>query len=121
MHLAPSKRTLTEDAHPPFCAGRKLSDIDKALLWNLLHEDPACPTRALLDKVVHMQRSMRVSVRHLNRLRATWQRNRHKGRPRHAACSAAAGGALVRLRRICRVWACIFLPIGSPSRRPLSQ
>jgi hypothetical protein len=97
MHLAPSKRTLTEDAHPPFCAGRKLSDIDKALLWNLLHEDPACPTRALLDKVVHMQRSMRVSVRHLNRLRATWQRNRHKGRPRHAACSAAAGGALVQV------------------------
>jgi hypothetical protein len=97
MHLAPSKRPLTEDAHPPFCAGRKLSDIDKALLWNLLHEDPACPTRALLDKVAHMQRSMRVSVRHLNRLRATWQRNRHKGRPRHAACSAAAGGALVQV------------------------
>jgi hypothetical protein len=33
MHIAPSKRTPTEDAHPPFCAGRKLSDIDKALLW----------------------------------------------------------------------------------------
>jgi hypothetical protein len=97
MHLAPSKHTLTEDTHPPFGAGRKLSDIDKALLWNLLHEDPACPTRALLDKVAHMQISIRVSVRHLNRLRATWQRNRHKGRPRHAACSAAAGGALVQV------------------------
>src|SRR5262244_1467623 len=97
MHLAPSKRTLTEDAYPPFCAGRKLSAMDKALLWNLLHEDPECPTRALLDKVVHMQISMAVSVRHLNRLRATWQRNRRKGRPRHAACSAAAGGALVQV------------------------
>jgi hypothetical protein len=71
--------------------------MDKALLWNLLHEDPECPTRALLDKVVHMQRAMAVSVRHLNRLRATWQRNRRKGRPRHAACSAAAGGALVQI------------------------
>jgi hypothetical protein len=97
MHLAPSKRTLTEDAHPPFCAGRKLSAIDKALLGNFLHEDPACPTRALLDKVAHRQRSMRVSVRHLNRLRATWPRQRQKGRPRHAACSAAAGGALVQV------------------------
>jgi hypothetical protein len=97
MHLAPSKRTLTEDAYPPFCAGRKLSVMDKALLWNLLYEDPECPTRALLDKVVHMQISIAVSVRHLNRLRATWQRNRRKGRPRHAACSAAAGGALVQV------------------------
>jgi hypothetical protein len=44
-----------------------------------------------------MQIAMAVSVRHLNRLRATWQRNRRKGRPRHAACSAAAGGALVQI------------------------
>lgn len=97
MHIAPSKRTPTEDAHPPFCAGRKLSDSDKALLWKLLHEDPECPTRALLDKVAYMQRALAVSVRHLNRLRATWQRNRPKGRPRHVACSTAAGGALVQV------------------------
>ena len=97
MHIAPRKDTPTEDAHPPFCAGRKLSDIDKALLWKLLHEDPECPTRALLDKVAYMQRTLAVSVRHLNRLRATWQRNRRKGRPRHVAGSPAAGGALVQV------------------------
>jgi hypothetical protein len=97
MPLAPSQRTRTEDSQPPFCAGRKLSAIDKALLWKLLHEDPECPTRALLDKVAHMQISIAVSVRHLNRLRATWQRPRRKGRPRHVACSAAAGGALVQI------------------------
>jgi hypothetical protein len=51
----------------------------------------------LLDKVAHMQRGLTVSVRHLNRLRATWQRNRRKGRPRHVACSTAAGGALVQV------------------------
>jgi hypothetical protein len=33
MSLAPSKRTLTEDTQLPLCAGRKLRDIDKALLW----------------------------------------------------------------------------------------
>src|SRR5713101_7798496 len=54
LHLAPSKHTLPEEAHPPFCAGRKLRDIDKALLWNILHEDPECPTRALLDKVAQL-------------------------------------------------------------------
>jgi hypothetical protein len=97
MHIAPRKRTPTEDVHPPFCAGRKLSDIDKALLWTLLHEEPECPTRALLDKVAHRQRALAVSVRHLNRWRATWQRNRRKGRPRHVACSTAAGGALVQV------------------------
>jgi hypothetical protein len=97
MHIAPRKHTPTEEAHPPFCAGRKLSDIDKALLWKLLPEEPECPTRALLDKVAHMQRALAVSVRHLNRLRATWQRNRRKGRPRHVACSTAAGGALVQV------------------------
>ena len=97
MHIAPRKDTPTEDAHPPFCAGRKLSDIDKALLWKLLHEDPGCPTRALLDKVADMQRTLAVSVRHLNRLRATWQRNRRKGRPRHVAGSPATGGALVQV------------------------
>lgn len=97
MHLAPRKRTLAEDSYPPFCAGRKLSDIDKALLWNLLHDDPECPSRVLLAKVAHMQIAIAVSVRHLNRLRATWQRNRRKGRPRHTACSTAAGGALVQI------------------------
>jgi hypothetical protein len=95
MHLAPSKHTLPEEAHPPFCAGRKLSDIDKALLWNLLHEDPECPTRALLDKVAQSQVPMAVSVRHLNRLRAKWNLNRRKGRPGQTAwsrplCASAA-------------------------------
>src|SRR5712691_615367 len=97
MPLTPSKRTFAEDAYPPFYAGRKLSDLDKALLWKLLHVDPECPSRVLLAKVAHMQRPMAVSIRHLNRVRATWQRNRPKGRPRHAACSAAVGGALVQI------------------------
>jgi hypothetical protein len=43
-----------------------------------------------------MQISMAVRVRHRHRLRATWQRPRRQGRPRHVAGSAAAGGALVQ-------------------------
>ncbi len=97
MPLAPSKHTRTEDSPPLFCVGRKRSDIDKALLWHFLHKDPECPTRALLDKVAQMQISLAVSVRHLNRLRATWQRNRRQGRPRHTVCSPATGNALVQI------------------------
>ena len=67
MHLTPSKRTLTEDAHLPFYAGRKLGDLEQALLWTLLHEDPECPSRVVLDKVVQTQAPIPVSVRPLNR------------------------------------------------------
>lgn len=84
MHLAPSKRTLDQDSCPAFDPGRKMSDIDKALMWKLLHEDPGCPSRALLDKAAHMQHPLGVSVRHLNRLRVQWALNRRKGRPRRA-------------------------------------
>ena len=116
MHIALRKHTPTEDAHPPFCAGRKLSDIDKALLWKLLHEDPECPTRALLDKVAHMQRTLAVSVRPLNRLRATWQRNRRKGRPRHVACSTTASGALVQVTpHLSYVGRASFCPLARPA------
>ncbi len=36
---------------PSFCSGRKLGDLEQALLWSLLQEDPQCPSRLLLDEV----------------------------------------------------------------------
>jgi hypothetical protein len=97
MPLALSQHKLAEDSRPPFSGGTKIGAMEKALLWTLLHEDPACPSRVLLDKVAQRHAPLPVSIRHLNRVRATWQLNRRKGRPRHAACSAAAGGALVQI------------------------
>ena len=96
MPIAPSQRTPTEDAPPPCCAGKKLRDIDQALLWQCLHDEPECPPRALLDKVASRPRALAVSVRHRKRLRATGQRQRPQGRPRHGAGRPAAGGALVQ-------------------------
>ena len=84
MLLAPRQRHLTEDARPAFSAGRKLSEVEQALLWSLLQEDPACPSRVLLAKAAHRQRLIAVSLRHVNRWRATWGLNRGKGRPRPA-------------------------------------
>lgn len=121
--LAPSKRTLDEDSRPPLCAGRKLGDVEKALLGTLLHEDPACPSRVLLDKVAQSRAPIPVSVRHLNRLRAIWKRNRRQGRPRQAPCHlpVASGAAVVQVRPGYRVLACISLPIGLSNRMPVAQ
>ncbi len=85
MHLAPSQRTLTEDASPAFYAGRKFSEVEQALLWTVLHEDPECPSRVLLAKIARRQILIAVSLRHVNRWRVIWGFNRRKGRPRHAA------------------------------------
>jgi hypothetical protein len=84
MQFAPSQRTLDERSSPSFCAGRKLGEVEQALLWTLLQEDPACPSRVLLDQVAQRQRPIAVSIRHLNRWRAQWQLHRPKGRPRQA-------------------------------------
>jgi len=99
MHLAQSKRNLTEGSRPPFDAGRKIGVVEKALLWQLLHEDPQCASRVLLDKVAQTQSPIGVSVRQLNRLRVQWQLNRRKGRPRHAEGGplVASGTALVQV------------------------
>jgi hypothetical protein len=84
MPLTPSQRTLDEDSSPSFCGGRKLGEVEQALLWTLLHEDPECPSRVLLAKVGQRQIAITVSIRHLNRWRVTWQCNRRRGRPRQS-------------------------------------
>ncbi len=35
------KRNLPSS--PSLCAGRKFSNVEKALVFNLLHEEPQCP------------------------------------------------------------------------------
>lgn len=99
MQLALSQRNRDEGSSPAFCAGRKLGDLEQALLWSLLHEDPSSPSRVLLDKVAHTQRPIAVSIRHLNRWRATWGLNRGKGRPHQAAGHrpVASGAEVVRV------------------------
>ncbi len=99
MPSAPSQRSLAEGASPSFCAGRQLGEVEQALLWTLLHDDPQCPSRVLLDKVAQNQRPIAVSIRHLNRWRAAWQINRRKGRPRRAPDQrpVAAGAEVVQI------------------------
>jgi len=84
MHLTLSQRNLAEDASPAFYGGRKLRAVAQALLWTLLQEEPECPSRVLRDPVAQRQIPLTVSLRHVNRWRATWGLNRRQGRPRHA-------------------------------------
>ena len=99
MQCALNQGTLDEGSSPSFCAGRKLGVGEQALLWTLLHDDPQCPSRVLLDKVAQNQRPIAVSIRHLNRWRAAWQINRRKGRPRRAPDQrpVAAGAEVVHV------------------------
>ena len=99
MSLALSKPTLPESASPPFAAGRKISAVEMALVWKVLHEDPSCPSRVVLAKVAQRQVPLEGSVRSLNRLRAKWNLKRSKGRPRHRTLSpaVASGGAVVEV------------------------
>jgi hypothetical protein len=50
MPLALSQHTLAEGSRPPFEAGRKLGAVAMALVGQVLHEDPECPSRVVLDK-----------------------------------------------------------------------
>ena len=100
MPLAPSQRMRNPPSRPSFCAGRKLGEVEKALVWKFLHDDPQCPSRLLLDKVAQAHAPLDISVGHLNRLRRRWQLNRSKGRPRHEPChrSAAARAESVQIQ-----------------------
>jgi hypothetical protein len=99
MQCALNQRTLDEGTSPSFCAGRKLGVVEQALLWTLLHENPQCPSRVLLDQVAQRHIPMVVSIRHLNRWRAQWQLNRLRGRPGQASCRplGACGAEVVQV------------------------
>jgi hypothetical protein len=81
MQLPLKQRNLYEESSPSFCAGRKLGDVEQALLWSLLQKDPQCPSRVLLDKAADQHLVIAVSIRHINRWRVARGLNRPKGRP----------------------------------------
>ena len=99
MQLIRSQSTLADEPSPAFYPGRKLSEVEQALLWSVLQEDPGCPSRVLLDKISQRQRAIAVSLRHVNRWRVTWGLNRGKGRPRQAGGHrpVASGAEVVRV------------------------
>src|SRR5919108_1984186 len=81
---------------PDLCAGRKVTETHKAMLWKVLHDDPTCPSRLVLHAIAETQEQIAVTRRQINRLRKAWGLNRGQGRPRRADVqkkSCAAGAA----------------------------
>jgi len=99
MQLARKQRSPNEVSSPSFCAGRKLGEVEQALLWSMLQEDPECPSRVLIDRIAKRQIPLAVSLRHVNRWRVTWGFNRGKGRPRQAEGPrpVASGAEVIRV------------------------
>jgi hypothetical protein len=50
MSAALSQPTLAAQSSPSFCDGRKFSEVEQAVLWTLLQQDPQCTSRELLAK-----------------------------------------------------------------------
>ncbi len=99
MQRTQSQRTLDDDLRPDFSAGRKLGEVEQALLWSLLQEEPECPSRVLCDKAAQRQIVIAVSLRHVNRWRAARGLNRRQGRPGQAdgSQSVTPGAEIVRV------------------------
>ena len=79
-----TQRNPVDDARPALCAGRKVTETHKALLWAFLNDDPTCPSRMVLHAIAETQGQIAVTLRQINRLRKAWGLNRGKGRPRRA-------------------------------------
>src|SRR2546422_10659904 len=82
MHII--QNNPVDDSSPHFCAGRKVTETHKALLWQMLHDDPTCPSRMVLHTLAETQGQIAVTLRQINRLRKARGLNRGKGRPRRA-------------------------------------
>ena len=62
MHIMQSNPV--DDASPALCAGRKVTATHKALLWQLLNDHPACPSRRVLHTIAgHRGRLLSPSVK----------------------------------------------------------
>ena len=83
MSVALSQPTPTMPSSPSFCDGRKLSEVEQAVLWTLLQQGPHCTSRDLLAKAAQHQIWPRVTRRQINRWRRRWQLSRGQGRPAH--------------------------------------
>ena len=110
MHLAPIHRNLDEPSSPPLYAGRKLRQVEQALMWAILQDDPQCSTRRLLDQIAQSQAPIAVSLRQVNRWRAKCQLSRPRGRPRgsRAQPSGTSPGVVHMKPQLARVGVHVF-------------
>lgn len=88
MHV--TERSTDGETSPAFCDGRKISEVEQALLWEALREDRQGPSRRVMDRMAERQAPLRIGVRQVNRWRVRWQGPRRRGRPRRTAVAVAS-------------------------------
>ena len=49
MSVALRQLTLASAPSPSFCDGRKFSEVEQAVLWTLLQQDPQCTSSAIVN------------------------------------------------------------------------
>jgi hypothetical protein len=81
MSVALSQPPLASQPSPSFCNGRKYTEVEQAMLWTLLQQEPRCTSRDLLARATQHKVWPRVTLRQINRWRAKWDMSRGKGRP----------------------------------------
>src|SRR6266436_2608476 len=123
MSVALSQPTLASQPSPSFCNGRKYTEVEQAMLWTLLQQEPRCTSRDLLARATQHQVWPRVTLRQINRWRAKWDMSRGKGRPRRATTdvSMRGGSAVVDITPRLSFVGCICLLAGSINERPLHR
>ena len=67
---------------PIFSCGRKLNEVNQAILWEICVRKQALSSRQVLMEARERIEFTGITVRHLNRLRVCWGVSRPKGRPR---------------------------------------
>ncbi len=87
MHVA--ERSTAGETSPAFGEGRKISEVEQAMLWETLREDRQCPSRQVMLRMAEHQAPLRIGVRQVNRWRVRWQCARRRGRPRKVAVPRA--------------------------------
>ncbi len=101
MHTINIQPTHSFDSCPEFSDGTKITATQKVHLWAVIREEPASPTRRVLEKMAKNAVSLSISVRHINRLRKQWNLHGEKGRPRgmnvENEWASGSPGALVKL------------------------
>jgi hypothetical protein len=101
MHTVSVQSTQSFDSCPEFSDGTKITATQKVHLWAVIHEEPAIPTRRVLEKMAAKAVPLSISVRHVNRLRKQWNLRCVKGRPRGVKSGSDSesglSGALVKL------------------------
>ncbi len=77
---------------PAFYDGKNLTNVQQAELWSLFSAEPERPTGVVLMHFMREGNALDISVRHVNRLRASWGVSRKKGRPHRQTSAKHARG-----------------------------